>query len=260
MEDPQPMHARFLPLALAWALLAGCAATPAKTEPAAPLSLETCPTVAAPVDVAALDAGHKTLADMIRLGEQAEARLAYTQCEYRNTSRKDDYQVKVGQALKADLLSYQQGFDRWQEADAALNKHLADYYGRCLGLHLSTDQYQACKDENDALNAERKRVNDASLPLQQRAEDLDARNAKYSADINALMQESVRTGEAYPRALQTHARWLAQAYVLMISPELKPYAEKNGCPDIAAPPEDADTLLSLGADVLACFKKTAGAG
>lgn len=260
VEDPSRLHNRFLPLVLAWAALAGCTGAPARSGTPPALSLEACPAAAEPLDEAALDAGHKTLTDMIRLGEQAEASLAYTQCEYRNTSRKDDDQVAAGQALKTDLLGYQQDFDRWQEADAKLNQHLTDYYGHCLGLHLSTDQYQACKDENAALDAERRRVNDASLPLQQRAEELDARNVKYSADINALMQESVRTGEAYTRALRTHARWLAQAYALMISPELRPYAEKNGCPDIAMPPEDADTLLSLGAGVIACFKKIAGTG
>jgi hypothetical protein len=239
--------------------LAGCVAAPTQTEPVSRLSLETCPAAVEPLDDAVLAANPKTLTDMIALGEQAEARLAYTQCQYRNTSRKDDYLVAVGQTLKADLLSYQQGVGRWQEANAKLNQHLSEYYGSCLGLHLNTDQYQACKEENDALDTERKRVNDTALPLQQQAQALDARNLKYSADINALMRESVGTGEAYTRAMRTHAHWLAQAYALMTSPELKPYTSEKGCPEIIAPPQDAATLLSLGADVIACFKKTAGA-
>lgn len=239
-------------------VLAGCAAAPTKTESVPRLNPESCPAAVQPVDEAALDAVHKTLTGMIALGQQAEARLAYTQCEYRNTSRKDDYLVAVGQALKADLLDYQRDFDGWRVADAKLNEHLAGYYGHCLGLHLDTEQYQACKDENDALNAERRRVDEAAAPLQQRATGLEARNVGYSADINALMLDSARTGAAYTRAMQTHAHWLAQAYALMISPELQPYAGKNGCPDIAAPPKSADALLSLGASVLACFKKTAG--
>ncbi len=228
-------------MAFALAILAGCAATPAEQGQApVVLNLENCPAAAAPVDTAALTAPHKTLVQLVFLGGVVQARLQYAQCAYTNSDRRRDYLLATGRRLRDDLIAYQRDAADWQERYSRQDKHLLDYYQRCLGEPLEDARYQACDAENAALDAERAALNVAAVPLQQRNAELTAASMKYRADTAAMEQES------------------GQAYGLSISPPMQVYAAKNGCPTVAEPPKTAAEMLALGTVVLDCFRKISG--
>lgn len=246
-------------MAFALAILAGCAATPAEQGQApVVLNLENCPAAAAPVDTAALTAPHKTLVQLVFLGGVVQARLQYAQCAYTNSDRRRDYLLATGRRLRDDLIAYQRDAADWQERYSRQDKHLLDYYQRCLGEPLEDARYQACDAENAALDAERAALNVAAVPLQQRNAELTAASMKYRADTAAMEQESGQSREDYTQAMEAEAQWLGQAYGLSISPPMQVYAAKNGCPTVAEPPKTAAEMLALGTVVLDCFRKISG--
>lgn len=240
-------------------ILAGCAATETRQAPPPALSLETCPAERAPLDAAALEATHKTLESLVTLGEAAQGRLRYTQCTYENAARRNDYLLAVGRQLKADLSDYLGRAEDWQQAYARLDRRLRDYYQRCLGEPLDAPRYQACTAESAGLDTQRQELDTAAAPLQARNQELTAAVMKYRADLQGALLESEQTRQDYTQAMQGYGRWLAQAYALSVTPDLRPYAGRNGCPAVAEPPETPAAMLSLGNGMLECFRKMAGA-
>jgi hypothetical protein len=245
-------------LLLAVSILAGCASAPRENLPTPVLSLEACPAAVAPVDAAALAAPHKTLDQMIFLGGVVQARLQYADCAYRNSGRWRDYLLAIGRRLRDGLIAYQGEAAVWQEHYSRLDKHLSDYYRHCLGEPLEDAEYLACDAESAALDAERAQLNAAAVPLQQRNAELTAESTRYRADTADMERGSQQAREDYTQAMQAEARWLGQAYALSISPPVRAYAAKNGCPTVAEPPKTAAEMLALGIGMLDCFGKLSG--
>jgi hypothetical protein len=245
-------------LVLALLMLAGCAGRETRQAPPPVLSLESCPAAAASLDAAALAAPHKTLESLISLGEAAQGRLLATRCAYGNAGRRIDYLLAVGRGLKADLSDYLGHAEDWQQAYGRLDRRLRDYYQHCLGETLDTPRYQACTAESAGLDAERKQLDDAAAPLQQRNQELTTAVLKYRADLQGSLQESEQARQDYTQAMQDYGRWLVQAYALSATPTVQPYAVKGGCPAVLEPPETPDAMLSLGNSMLECFRKMTG--
>ena len=235
-------------------ILAGCAGTEVKQAPAV-LSLESCPASPAQPDAAAQESSHKTLESLITLGEVAQGRFLSSKCAYENATRRSAYLLAVGRQLKADLSDYLGRAEDWQQAYGRLDRRLRDYYQSCLGETLDDSRYQACTAEDAALDTQRKQLDDAATPLQARNQELTAAVIKYRADIQGSLLESEQTRQDYTRAMQDYGAWLAQAYALSVTPDLRPYAGKDGCPTVAEPPVTPEAMLSLGNGMLECFRK-----
>lgn len=238
-------------------ILGGCASTEVNQVPPV-LSLEPCSAAAAPMDAAALAAPHKTLESLVTLGEAARSRLLYTQCAYGNATRRDGYLLALGRQLKADLGDYLGRAEAWQQGYGRLDRRLRDYYERCLGEPLEDARYQACTAESAGLDMERQQLDDAAVPLQQRNQELTKAIMKYRADVLDSRLESEQTRQDYTQATQDYANWLVQAYALSVTPDVRPYARKDGCPTVAEPPSSPEAMLSLGSGMLDCLRKITG--
>lgn len=240
-------------------MLAACATTPIGPAqvPAMP-DLEPCPAAVAPVDAAALAAPHKTLDQLVFLGGAVQARLQYAECVYTNGDRRRDRLLASGRRLRDDLIAYQRDAAAWQESYSRLDKHLLDYYRRCLGEPLADAQYQSCDAENSALDTERAELNAAAVPLQQRNAQLTAESMQYRSDTADMERGSRQAAEDYRQAMEAEATWLGQAYALSISAPMQAYTAKYGCPTVTEPPKTAAEMLTLGAGVLDCFRKIPG--
>lgn len=226
-----------------------------QTRAPAVLNLETCPAAAAPVDAAMLAAPHKTLDQVVFLGGAAEARLQYAECAYANSGHRRDYLLAVGRQLRDDLIAYQRDAAAWQEGYSRLDRHLLDYYRRCLGEPLQDAQYRSCDAENSGLDGERTELNAAAVPLQQRNAELTAASMRYRADTTDMERESRQSEQDYAQAMEAEAAWLGQAYALSISPPMQAYAAEGGCPVVDEPPKMAAEMLALGARLLDCLRK-----
>lgn len=238
-------------------LLAGCLATPKPTAPPV-LSLESCSGAVGTLGAAALAAPHKTLESLVSSGEAVRERLLSSQCAYENATRKSAYLLAVGRQLKAELSDYLERAEAWQQDYGRLDRRLKDYYQRCLGEPLEGSRLQECSAENARLDAERQQLNAAAAPLQQRNQELTDAVTKYRTDLQASELDGEQTRQSYTIAMQDYVRWLAEAYALSASPDMKPYAAKNGCPVVTEPPQGVEAMLPLGESLLDCFRKLMG--
>lgn len=220
---------------------------------------DSCGPVAATVDAAALNAAHKTLADMIQLGDTVQTRLRYIQCEFNAARQRKEALVASGRDLRHRLEDYQSQVGLWQAAYAKLNQHLTDYYENCVGEPVDEDHYLSCKLESDRLDAERKALDDMGRPLQQRNQELNAATARYAAQVRDAQQDYEIRRQEDTDAMGNQARWLSQSFQLVFSPAFAPYAAANGCPSLTEVPGDAEALLALGDGTLSCFRRAGSA-